>query len=90
MEKKYCPYCKSKQEVYPRGTFAVLLVDNSRIEEYQCTKCYRVIRERKGGKKMNRLKLWWKQLFCKHKWSHECWTHGIIKTCVKCGKVKSL
>lgn len=39
---------------------------------------------------MKRLKLWWKQLFCKHKWRSECWTHGIIKTCIKCGKVKSL
>lgn len=39
---------------------------------------------------MNRLKIWYKQLFCKHKWRHECWTNGIIKTCAKCGKVKSL
>ena len=46
MEKKYCPYCKSEQEVYPRGTFAVQLVDDSRIVEYECTKCHRPIRER--------------------------------------------
>ena len=39
---------------------------------------------------MKRLKLWWKQLFCQHKWRSEYWTHGIIKTCIKCGKVKSL
>ena len=40
---------------------------------------------------MNRLKLWWKQLFCKHKWEYEYSTYnGIIKTCIKCGKVKSL
>ena len=51
MEKRYCPYCKSEQEVYPRGTLAVQLVDGSRIVEYQCTKCGRPIRERKGGKK---------------------------------------
>lgn len=31
-----------------------------------------------------------KQLFCNHKWVHEFWTHGIIKICTKCGKVKSL
>lgn len=42
MEKKCCPYCKSEQEVYPRGTFAIQLVDGSRIVEYQCTKCGRV------------------------------------------------
>lgn len=50
MEKKYCPFCKCEQEVYPRGTLAIQLVDDSRIVEYQCTKCYRIIRERKGGK----------------------------------------
>ena len=38
----------------------------------------------------NRLKLWWKQLFCKHDWEYEYWTTGIIITCPKCGKVKSL
>lgn len=47
MEKKYCPYCKSEQEVYPGGILAVQLVDNSRIVEYQCTKCGRPFRERK-------------------------------------------
>ena len=50
MEKKYCPFCKCEQEVYPRGILAIQLVDGSRIVEYQCTKCYRIIRERKGGK----------------------------------------
>lgn len=40
--------------------------------------------------KMKRFKLWCKQLFCNHNWRHECWTNGIIKTCTKCGKVKSL
>ena len=50
MNKKYCPHCKSEQEVYPRGTFAVHLVDGSRIVEYQCSKCNRIFRERKGGK----------------------------------------
>ena len=50
MEKKYCPYCKSEQEVYPRGTFAIQLADDTRIVEYQCTKCGRSFRERKGGK----------------------------------------
>lgn len=50
MEKKYCPYCKSEQIVEPLGFLAIQLVDNSRIVEYQCTKCCRVIRERKGGK----------------------------------------
>ena len=50
MEKKYCPFCKCEQEVYPRGILAIQLVDESRIVEYQCTKCGRPIRERKGGK----------------------------------------
>ena len=50
MEKKYCPYCKSEQEVEPLGFLAIQLVDDSRIVEYQCTKCGRIIRERKGGK----------------------------------------
>lgn len=45
MEKKYCPYCKSEQEVYPRGTFCVQRVDGSRIVEYQCTRCGNPIRE---------------------------------------------
>ena len=45
MEKKYCPFCKREQEVYPRGTFAVQLVDESRIVEYQCSKCGRKFRE---------------------------------------------
>ena len=39
---------------------------------------------------MKKLKLWWKQLFCKHKWGYEYWTHGIIKTCAKCGKIKKV
>lgn len=47
MEKKYCPYCKSEQEVYPRGTFCVQRIDGSRIVEYQCKNCCRIIRERK-------------------------------------------
>ena len=46
MEKKYCPFCKCEQELYPRGTFAVQLVDESRIVEYQCSKCGRKFRER--------------------------------------------
>ena len=51
MEKKYCPFCKREQEVYPRGTFAVQLVDESRIVEYQCTKCHSLIsEEQKEGK----------------------------------------
>ena len=50
MNKKYCPFCKCEQEVYPKGTFAIQLVDNSRIVEYQCTKCGRIIRERKRDK----------------------------------------
>lgn len=50
MEKKYCPYCRSEQEVYPRGFLAIQLVDKSRIVEYECAKCHRPIRERKGGK----------------------------------------
>lgn len=50
MEKKYCPYCKSEQIVIPRGILAVHRVDGSRIVEYQCSKCGRSIRERKGGK----------------------------------------
>ena len=50
MEKKYCPYCKSEQIVEPLGFLAIQLVDGSRIVEYQCTKCGRPIRERKGGK----------------------------------------
>ena len=53
MEKKYCPYCKSEQEVYPRGTFCVQRVDGSRISEYQCTKCHSLIREHKEGGKNN-------------------------------------
>ena len=50
MEKKYCPFCKCEQEVKPLGFLAIQLVDDSRIVEYQCTKCCRIIRERKGGK----------------------------------------
>ena len=50
MEKKYCPYCKSEQIVIPRGFFAIHIADGSRIAEYQCTKCGRIFRERKGGK----------------------------------------
>lgn len=50
MEKKYCPFCKCEQDVEPRGILAVHLRDGSRIVEYQCTKCGRPIRERKGGK----------------------------------------
>lgn len=50
MEKKYCPYCKCEQEVYPIGFLAIQLVDGSRIVEYQCSKCCRIIRERKGYK----------------------------------------
>ena len=46
MEKKYCPYCKCEQEVYPIGFLAIQLVDGSRIVEYQCSKCCRIIRER--------------------------------------------
>ena len=34
------------------------------------------------------LKKWFKQLFCKHDWHHEVWTHGIVRTCRKCGKFK--
>ena len=49
MEKKYCPFCKCEQEVEPLGILAVHLRDGSRIVEYQCTKCCRIIRERKGG-----------------------------------------
>ena len=45
MEKKYCPFCKCEQEVYPRGTLAVQLVDESLIVEYQCSKCGRKFRE---------------------------------------------
>jgi transposase-like protein len=50
MEKKYCPYCKSEQIVEPLGFLAIQLEDGSRIVEYQCKKCCRIIRERKGGK----------------------------------------
>lgn len=50
MEKKYCDFCKCEQEVYPRGFFAIHIRDGSRIAEYQCTKCGRIFRERKGGK----------------------------------------
>ena len=50
MKKKYCPYCKSEQIVIPRGFLAIQLVDDSRIVEYECTKCHRPIRERKEGK----------------------------------------
>jgi hypothetical protein len=50
MEKKYCQYCKSEQIVIPRGFLAIQLVDDSRIVEYECTKCHRPIRERKEVK----------------------------------------
>lgn len=38
---------------------------------------------------MNILKLWWKQLFCEHKWEYGYWKYNI-KICLKCGKVESL
>lgn len=47
MEKKYCPYCKSEQVVEPLGFFAIQLEDGSRIVDYQCTKCCRIIWELK-------------------------------------------
>lgn len=45
--KIYCPFCGCEQIVEPRGIFAVQLADNTRIVEYQCTKCRRTIRKRK-------------------------------------------
>lgn len=45
--KIYCPYCKCEQIVEPLGFFAIQLADNTRIAEYQCTKCNRIFRERK-------------------------------------------
>ena len=47
MEKKYCPYYKSEQIVEPLGFFAIQFEDGTRIIEYQCTKCRRIISERK-------------------------------------------
>lgn len=44
---KYCPFCEAEQEVSPVGFLAIQLRDNSRIVEYRCMKCGRVIRERK-------------------------------------------
>lgn len=39
---------------------------------------------------MKKLKEYFKQLFCRHDWAYEYWTHGIIRTCKKCGKVKRM
>lgn len=36
------------------------------------------------------IKKWLKELFCKHDWGYEYWTHGIIRTCRNCGKVKRM
>lgn len=51
MEKQYikmhCPFCNSEQIVEPLGFLAVQLVDGTRIVEYQCTKCRRIIRKQK-------------------------------------------
>ena len=43
----YCPFCGCEQIVNPLGFLAIQLANKTRIVEYQCTKCYRVIRERK-------------------------------------------
>lgn len=50
MEYKYCPFCKCEQNVQPLGFLAIQLVDGSRIVEYQCLKCCRIIRERVNTK----------------------------------------
>lgn len=39
---------------------------------------------------MKKIKEYFKQLFCRHDWAYEYWTHGIIRTCKKCGKVKRM
>ena len=39
---------------------------------------------------VNKLKLWWKQMNCKHSYEYEYWTDGIVIECKKCGKRKKL